>query len=131
MPDLVTVLAAAFGSGGAAAAIVAIITSRATAQKTRAEAEKIGATSDAEVDSVAMATMRAALESAQGRIDSLTAERKADREYYTQRIEELEARVETLRAEVRAAERRLADVLASTEATATEIQRLKHPPHTD
>lgn len=127
--DALSLLMAAIGGGGVAAAAATIVTARSTAKKTRAEAAKLNATTDAEVDALAMATMRSALESANERIVAMSEEREADRKYYQDRIVELEGRVETLRAEVRAAEERLAAVLASTEATAEEIRHLKQHPH--
>lgn len=128
MSDLVTILITIFSAGGMAAALATVLTSRSTAGKLKAEASKIGATTSVEIESVSVATMRSALESAQTHIISLEQARKADRAYYEQRIGELEHRLETLRDEVHEAERKLTSVLASTAKTANELTRLRNRP---
>lgn len=128
MDTLITVLIALFSAGGMAAAVTAVMTSRSTSRKLQAEASRIGATTDVEVESVSVATMRAALESAQQHIGSLEAARARDREYYEERIDELQKQVATLRSEVRQAEEKLARVLRATEQTAEQIQRLRDRP---
>lgn len=126
--DVAPLIVSAILGGGIFTAVSSIIKARGDAKKATAEGRKIGATTEVEVDSIAVATMSKALASAQERITALQAEREQDRIYYTGRIEELERRVDTLRAEVSKAEEQLAAVLASTEQTATEIQRLKQHP---
>lgn len=115
---LVTVLL----SGGLGAGVASLITSRALARKTTSETNAIDAKLPAEVDSVvvqgaesAVLTMKAALDSATGRIAQLETERTAD----AGKIRDLEGKVEQLRRKVTAAEKALA---VATEATAA-LQR--------
>ena len=112
-------------SGSVFGAIAALITSKATARKTHAEAKALDAKLPAEVDSVvvqgaesAVLLMRSALESAQARISQLEREREADR----QRIAELEAKVNNLEAKVRRAEAALADARTSSAALRAELE---------
>lgn len=105
MSDLVTILIAIFSAGGLAAAVATTITSKSTANKLRAEASKIGATTGVEIESVSVATMRSALESAQAHIASLEKARKDDRAYYESRIDELQGEIAALRSEVREVKR--------------------------
>lgn len=109
---MVELLVTALLSGGLATALATLITSRALAGKTAAEAKGLEARLPAEVDSVvvqgaeaAVLAMRSALESASGRIADLERDRAADR----QRIEDLERKVDELRAKVEKAERALGD----------------------
>lgn len=128
MSDLVTILIAIFSAGGLAAAVATTITSKSTANKLRAEASKIGATTGVEIESVSVATMRAALESAQAHIASLEQARRADRTYYEERIDELQVQIATLRTEVRDAESKMTRVVKATEQTAAQIKQLKNYP---
>lgn len=98
--------------GGFLGAVATLVTSRAVAGKTRAEAAGVAAKTPAEVDSIvvqgaeaAVLTMRAALESATARIAELEADRARDR----QRIADLESRLDELRAKVERAERALGE----------------------
>lgn len=128
MGDLITLLIAVFSAGGIAAAVAATITSKSTAAKLRAEAGKIGATTEVEIESVSVATMRSALESAQQHIASLEQARARDRVYYEERIDELQTQVSTLRSDVREAESKMARVVQATEQTAAQIKQLKNYP---
>lgn len=112
-------------SGGVFAAVGALITSKATARKTSAEAESLAAKLPAEVDSVvvqgaeqAVLTMKAALESATSRIAQLEEEREGDRK----RIAELEAKVKRLEGKVTAAERALGDARSEGAALRVELE---------
>lgn len=98
--------------GGLLGALATLLTSRAVAGKTRAEAAGVAAKTPAEVDSIvvqgaeaAVLTMRSALESATARIAELEADRARDR----QRIADLESRLDELRAKVDRAERALGE----------------------
>lgn len=122
---MISTIVAAILSGGIASSVTAVVQSRSIAAKTKAEAERIGATTEVEVDSVAMVTMERSLRSAQGQIEILTKQRDTDRTYYLGRIDELENRVDHLRAEVEAAEGRLRKVLRATEQTSQEIRDLR------
>lgn len=122
---MISAIVAAVLSGGLASGITAIVTSRSIAAKTKAEAARIGATTEVEVDSVAMVTMERSLKAAQGQIEILTRQRDTDRAYYLGRIDELEERVGILRQEVEAAEGRLRKVLQATEQTSQEIRELR------
>jgi septal ring factor EnvC (AmiA/AmiB activator) len=77
----------------------------------------IGAKTPAEVESVSVATMTRALESAQGRITSLEAERKSDKEYYQGRIQELNEQLRRVREEMASMEKKLTELLAETHTT--------------
>lgn len=106
MPELGALVPLLLG-GGLLGAIATLITSRALAGKTRAEAAGVAAKTPAEVDSIvvqgaeaAVLTMRAALDSAVARITQLEAERTADRA----RMAGLESRLADAEAKVDAAE---------------------------
>lgn len=111
-------------SGGLFAAIATLVTSRALAGKTKAEAAGVAAKTPAEVDSIvvqgaeaAVLTMRSALESATARIASLEADRAADR----QRIAELEERLDELRLKVDRADEALSEARAAGQALREEL----------
>lgn len=112
-------------SGGLFAAIATLVTSKATARKTGAEAHALTAKLPAEVDSVvvqgaesAVLTMKAALDSATERIAQLEAEREADRK----RIADLEAKVNQLRRKVERAEEALGDARQAGAALRSELE---------
>ena len=124
MRDLLPVVVTGLLSGGIFGAIGALISSRAVSRKTNAEAQGLAAKLPAEVDSVvvqgaeaAVLTMKAALDSATGRIAQLEAERDADR----QRIADLEAKVKRLEGKVNAAERALASAREEGAALREEL----------
>lgn len=110
--SVLELLVTALLSGSIFAAIATLIVSRSTARKNHADAKAVDAKLPAEVDSVivqgaesAVLTMKAALDSATGRIAQLETEREEDRK----RIAELEAKVRRLEAKVSTAERALTD----------------------
>ena len=114
--------------GGLLGAIATLVTSRAMAHKTRAEAAGVAAKTPAEVDSIvvqgaeaAVLTMRSALESATARIAELEADRARDR----QRIAELEQRLDELRLKVDRAERALGEAREAGLALRAELASLR------
>lgn len=74
----------------------------------------VGARTPAEIESVSIATMTAALNSAQGRITSLEKERETDRLYYQGRISEMSEQLKRVRDEMAAMEQKLAELLSET-----------------
>ena len=125
MRDLLPILVTGLLSGGIFAAVASLVTSRAVSAKTRTEAQGLAAKLPAEVDSVvvqgaeaAVLTMKAALDSATGRIAQLEAERDNDR----QRIADLEAKVKRLEGKVQAAERALGDARTAGAALRAELE---------
>lgn len=77
--------------------------------------EQIGAKTPAEIESISVATMNTALQSAQRQIEALQAERKSDQEYYQGRIKELSDQLATVRGELADMEKRLSALLEETE----------------
>lgn len=123
--ELLKLIVTGLLSGGAFAAVAAIITSRSAAKKGAAEVGAINAKLPAEVDSVvvqgaesAVLVMQAALDSATKRIAQLERERESDRE----RIRELEAKVTQLEAKVQRAERALGDAREAGAALRQELE---------
>ncbi len=116
------------------AAIGALATSRATAGKTVIEAKGLAAKLPAEVDSVvvqgaeaAVITMAKALESANARIDELTAARARDAEERAKdraRMAELEAQVDDLRTKVDHAEAALKMAREAGETLTAQLKQL-------
>lgn len=89
--------------GGLVGSFVAVIKARPQARKITAEADALDLTTEAQAESVAMSTMRVALESAQSQVHeltiALTAEREGrskDREEHRVEVERLESRIAQL-----------------------------------
>ena len=112
--------------GGIVGFVTAIIKARPQARQINAKAKAIGIRTDAEAESVAMATMKTALESAQSRIVALQTERENDRTYYDGRIQELEARVSQLLEELRSVQEKLERALVDAGRAAVDLRNLKH-----
>jgi septal ring factor EnvC (AmiA/AmiB activator) len=124
MPDFLTLVVTVVLSGGLAGGAASLITGRAMARKTTAEAKSLAAKLPAEVDSVvvqgaeqAVLTMSRALESATTRIGQLEQERADDAE----RIKKLERDLEALRRKVGTAERALQVATAATASLQAEL----------
>lgn len=83
-------------------------------------AESVGAKTPVEVESVAVATMRTALESSELRIKSLERERKEDRDYYLGQISDLKTQLQRLRAEMKFMEDKITELLKEPEDIARE-----------
>lgn len=78
-------------------------------------ADVVGAKTPAEIESVSVATMTRALESAQHRISSLELERESDRDYYQERIRDMSQQLQRVRDEMHAMELKLSSLLAETD----------------
>ena len=124
--DLTTIIVTTVLSGSIFGAVASLITRRAMARKTNAEAKAVDAKLPAEVDSVvvqgaeaAVLTMRSALESATARIAQLEGERAAD----ARRIADLEGKVEQLRRKVETAERALTEARRAGQELRAELEQ--------
>lgn len=126
--DVAQVAVTALLSGGGAAALATLMTSRSLSRKTDAEAHGIASKAPAERDNVivkgaeaAVLTMQAALVSAQSRIGELEADRDSDRA----RIAELEQRLEVVQSRVQVAEDALGDARRVGEQLRLELVSLR------
>lgn len=125
MAEWLPALVSALLSGAIGTGIGAIITARSTAREKQALANSVDARTPVEVESAAVATMTAALESAQSRIDALVKERADDRAYYEGRITDLESQLEQVRAKLREVELQLIEALRVADSAASGIAALK------
>lgn len=101
--------------GGLLKAIESVFRAVTESKEKKILAESIGAKTPAEVESVSVATMTTALESAQNRILSLEKERREDRDYYLGQISDLKAQLEFVRDEMHSMEKKIANLLADTD----------------
>lgn len=101
--------------GGLLKGIESVWRAVSESQEKKILAESVGAKTPAEVESVSVATMTTALESAEKRIRSIEKERTEDRDYYLGQIAELKTQLERVRAEMHSMEQKLADLLADTD----------------
>lgn len=101
--------------GGLFKGIEALIKGFSEAREKKVLGDSIGAKTPAEIESVSVATMSTALESAQARITSLEGERKLDRDYYQGRIKELSDQLASVRKELTMMEARLGQLLEETQ----------------
>jgi hypothetical protein len=111
--DLTNLIAAVLG-GGLFLGIAALIKAFSEGREKKSLQEALEAKTPAEVESVSIATMTKALESAQTRITSLEREREIDKQYYQQRITELTEQLRNVRVELVEMEVKLAGLLAET-----------------
>lgn len=101
--------------GGLFKAIGALIRAFSEFREKNSLSATIGAKTPAEIESVSVATMTSALESAQRRIKSLEDEREIDKKYYQDRISELKDQLNAMRDELVSMERKLAEILDETQ----------------
>lgn len=90
MDSVFAYLVTAILGGGLFKGIESLYRAVSDSREKKMLSDSIGAKTPAEIESVSVATMRTALESASTRIAVLEAERSTDREYYQQRISQLE-----------------------------------------
>lgn len=106
--------------GGLWKGIESLIKGISGARRAKAVAESIGAKTPVEIESLSVATMKVSLESAQSQIESLEAQRDADKLYYQGRIKELTDQLERVRGELQAVQDQLTDLLRETDTMNTQ-----------
>lgn len=100
--------------GGLLKAIESVYRAVAESKEKKILADSVGAKTPVEVESVSVATMTTALESAENRIKSLEKERTSDRDYYLGQISDLKDQLERVRSEMQSMEKKIAELLADT-----------------
>jgi chromosome segregation ATPase len=109
-----TNIIAVFLGGGLFLGIAALYKAISEAKEKKGLTEALEAKTPADVESVSVATMTKALESAQSRITSLERERDLDKKYYQDRIAELTEQLHRVREEMAEMEQKLSNLLAET-----------------
>lgn len=114
MDNLLSYAITAILGGGLFTGISALYRAIVESKEKKNLAKASGAKTPLEIESLSVATMTKALESAQNRISALEEERKSDRDYYQDRIRELTLQLQRVRDELTSMEVKVAELIAET-----------------
>lgn len=124
MNQWITALISLILGGGLWQGVSSLYQGIISGKKEKALTQQLGIKTPYEVEGIAVATMRTALEAAEARIAAMQTEREADREYYQGRISELETRLANIQTQLDTATREA----HSAAKELAELRRLP-PPH--
>jgi hypothetical protein len=110
MDSILPVLVSGILGGGLFLGLAALYRAFSESKEKKILADSVGAKTPGEIESISVATMTKALESAQTRISSLEQERNTDKAYYQGRISELNAQLETMQIKLQEMAQELAEL---------------------